>query len=117
MLLGKRIKELRKEHGYTQSQLGSLINVTKVSVCCYESGTRTPTLDTLVDLANIFQVSVNELIGYDKYVVSDNDVLYGIHMATEEIEFIKELRKYNELYDKLMKDPKRMIEFMNKKIR
>ncbi len=44
MLLGKRIKSLRKEKGLTQQELGDLINVTKVSICCYENETRVPTL-------------------------------------------------------------------------
>ena len=47
VLLGKRIKEQRKKMNLTQEELGHLINVTKVSICCYENGTRTPTLETL----------------------------------------------------------------------
>lgn len=117
MLLGKRIKELRKLNHLTQTELGKLVNVTKVSICCYENGTRTPTLDTLIDLSNIFKVSINELIGYDKYVVSDTDVNYSIRMSNEEIDFIKELRRNNNLYDKVVKDPKRMVELIDKKIR
>lgn len=117
MLLGKRIKELRKKNNLTQSELGKLVNVTKVSICCYENGTRTPTLDTLVDLANVFKVNVNELIGYNKYIVSDNNSNYGLSMADEEIQFIKELRKNNDLYNRIMKDPKRMIELINMKIK
>ena len=34
MLLSKRIKELRNEKNLTQKDLGKLINVTKVSICC-----------------------------------------------------------------------------------
>lgn len=117
MLLGKRIKELRKKNNLTQTELGKLVNVTKVSICCYENGTRTPTLDTLVDLANVFKVNVNELIGYNKYIVSDNNSNYGLSMADEEIQFIKELRKYNDLYDRIMNDPKRMIELINRKVK
>lgn len=117
MLLGKRIKEFRTKNNLTQSELGKLVNVTKVSICCYENGTRTPTLETLIDLSNVFKVNVNELIGYNKYIVSDNNTNYGLSMSDEEIELIRELRKNNALYDKIMKDPKRMIELINKKIR
>ena len=38
--LGERLKTLRKEKGMTQTELGSMINVTKVSICCYEKGIR-----------------------------------------------------------------------------
>lgn len=117
MLLGKRIRELRKKNNLTQAELGKLVNVTKVSICCYENGTRTPTLETLIDLSNVFKVNVNELIGYNKYIVSEKNSSYGLAMSDEEINFIKELRKHNDLYDKVMKDPKRMVELIVKKIR
>ena len=52
ILFAKRLKEKRKEMGFTQKQLGEMIGVTKVSICCYENGTRTPTLDTLIDFKN-----------------------------------------------------------------
>ena len=117
MILGKRLKELRKKEGMTQQDLGDLINVTKVSICCYEKGTRTPTLETLMDLAKVFNVDVNHFLGYDDYVVAENDSSYGLSMAKEEIAIIEELRKHNVLYEKLIDDPKRMIEFIDKKIR
>ena len=41
MLLAKRMKELRMDRGLTQKELGEIINVTKVSICCYENSTRT----------------------------------------------------------------------------
>ncbi len=58
VLLGKRIKEQRKKMNLTQEELGHLINVTKVSICCYENGTRTPTLETLKVLAETFNVDL-----------------------------------------------------------
>lgn len=118
MLLGKRLRDLRKEKQLTQQELGDLINVTKVSICCYEKGTRTPTLETLVELSQVFDVDVNYFLGQDHYVISENDDdAYGIRMAKEEIEIIQELRKHISLYEKLIDDPKRMIEFIDKKVR
>lgn len=117
MILGKRLKELRKQHQMTQQELGNLINVTKVSICCYEKGTRTPTLETLLEIANVFHVDVNYFFGHDEYVIADNENSYGIRMAKEEIEIIEELRKHIVLYEKLIDDPKRMIELIEKKLR
>lgn len=101
----------------TQQELGDLINVTKVSICCYEKGTRTPTLDTLMELAKVFSVDVNYFLGQDSFVIADSDSSYGAHMAKEEIDIIMELRKHTTLYEKLLDDPKRMIEFISKQIR
>lgn len=117
MLLGKRLKALRKEKNMTQQELGELINVTKVSICCYEKGTRTPTLETLMELADVFNVDISYFLGQDNYVIAENDSEYGIRMAKEEIEIIEELRKHISLYEKIVDDPKRMIEFINKKVR
>lgn len=117
ILLGKRLFELRKKNQMTQQQLGDAINVTKVSVCCYERGTRTPSLETLIDLATVFNVSLDYLIGMDEYVVSDINVNYGMKVAVEEMTLVKELRKNTELYKQLLEDPKRAIELINKKIR
>ena len=38
MFIGSRVRELRKAKGLTQQDLADMINVTKVSVCCYEKG-------------------------------------------------------------------------------
>ena len=115
-MLGKRIKELRRENGLTQEALGKLINVTKVSVCCYERGTRTPTLDTLQKLSDYFGKDINYFLGNDEYVVADSDVKYGRSMSREEIEFIEEIRKISKLYGKMIEDPKRFVQLIDKKI-
>ena len=116
MLLGKRIRELRKKNNWTQEELGSLIHVTKVSICCYENGTRTPTLETLKVLAETFNVDINYLIGNDSYEVAENNSEYGIYMSQEEISFIREIRKVDSIHKLLIEDPKRFVELINKKI-
>lgn len=117
MLLSKRLKELRIENGLTQRELGERVNVTKVSICCYENGTRTPTLDTLIDLANVFRVDLSYLLGSDVYVVADQDNEYGMSMAKEEIDLIKELKNHPDLYQQLINDPKRTLDLIEKKLR
>ena len=117
MLLGQRIKTLRKENKFTQEELGKMINVTKVSICCYEKETRIPTLETLIALANVFKVDINYFLGNDKYIVADDNSNYGIYVAKEELKFIKEIRKYNNLYKKIINDPKRTAELIDMKMR
>ena len=70
VLFGRRLKELRKENKMTQKELGDAINVTKVSICCYEKGTRVPSLETLIDISNLFKVDLDYLIGNDTYYIS-----------------------------------------------
>ena len=117
MFIGSRVRELRKAKGLTQQDLADMINVTKVSVCCYEKGTRLPSLETLVDLSEVFKVSIDYLLGSDELIVSDNDESYGAKMATEEITFIKEIRKYDKLYEQMIADPRRFVELINIKLK
>lgn len=117
LVLGKRIKELRKEKGLTQQQLGDKINVTKVSICCYENGTRTPTLQTLLDLSEYFGVELSYFLGRDAYVIADDSEDYQVPMCREEIEFIMELRKNDYLYAQLVDNPNRLLQLIIKKIK
>ncbi len=60
---GLLLKELREEKGLTQAQLAEKINRTKTVISKYESNTQSPTLETLIDLAVIFNVSLDYLAG------------------------------------------------------
>lgn len=114
-MLGKKIKQLRLQQRLTQKQLGDLVHVTRVSICCYEKEERTPTLDTLIDLANALKVDLNTLIGYDRYIINDNKINYGQNISKEEIKLLLELRKNQKLYKDLITSPKRIIAAIMKK--
>ena len=114
MLLAKRIKELRKEKDLTQEDLGKLINVTKVSICCYENGTRIPSLETIVALANAFEVSLDDLLGREKEIVVDDE--QKIRMSKEEVEFIKEVRKRKNIYRLMFANTERCASLIDKKM-
>lgn len=58
-----RLRKMRRERNYTQEQLGRLVSVTKVSISCYENGSRTPEMETLQRLADALDVSVDYLLG------------------------------------------------------
>ena len=117
ILLSTRLKRLRLEAGLTQKELGERVGVTKVSICCYENGSRLPSLDTLVDLANVFKVDVDYLLGNDYYQVAEDDSEYSISLSREEILFIKEMRKYGSIHNKIINDPKRFSELIYKKLK
>lgn len=117
MLIGKRIKDLRIEKNMSQQELGDLIGVTKVSICGYENGTRTPSLETFSLLADIFGTSTDFLLGREVPVVNEASNEYIGSVSKEDIELIQEMRHYPNLYNKMLKDVKRFITLMNKKIR
>jgi transcriptional regulator with XRE-family HTH domain len=63
MSFSTRLKEIRREKKLTQEQLGKKVNVTKVSISGYESGNRTPDMETLQKIADVLEVSVDFLLG------------------------------------------------------
>lgn len=115
MSIGPRIKELRKRKGFTQTQLGELINVTKVSISCYEHGTRTPNLETFIDLVNVLETTPDYLLGRDINVVSEEDENYSLVLPKIDIEIIKEIKKNKELHKFLSENPKRGVEYLSKR--
>ena len=62
---GKRIFELRRGIGMTQDELAIALGVSQQSVFAYELGDRRVPVDLLLKLAEIFQVSVGELLQID----------------------------------------------------
>ena len=63
----ERLKELRGLYRYTQRQMAEKIGVSQPSYIRYENGTSEPTLENLVKIANIFDVSADYLIGRSDY--------------------------------------------------
>jgi len=60
-----RIKELRKQKGITQEELGRILDVGKATISNYESEKRQLTADILQKLAEYFGVSTDEILGLD----------------------------------------------------
>lgn len=116
MIIGERIKQARLKKEYSQKELGEIINVSKVSICGYETGTRTPNLDKFVELVSALDVTPEYLLGLDINVVEDKTD-YVIKMAREDIEIIKELKAIPELYNKIISDPKRTIELIRRRVK
>ncbi|MDS1004755.1 helix-turn-helix transcriptional regulator [Clostridium sporogenes] len=65
-MFGDRLKELREEKEMTQEELGKLLNVSRQTVSGYEAGAIEPSISNLVKLADIFNVSLDYLLGRTK---------------------------------------------------
>lgn len=63
---GLRLQQLRMNHNMSLADLGKKINRSKSVICGYENNYKTPPLDVLVQMAVIFNVSLDYLVGIDK---------------------------------------------------
>ena len=60
--IGKFIAKLRKENGMTQEQLSEKIFCTRESIAKWENGINTPSIETLIKIGEIFDISINEIL-------------------------------------------------------
>ena len=65
-IFGKRLKELRIEKGLSQQKLGGIFGFCNQTISFWESGSREPDLDTLVEIAHYFEVPLEELLEENK---------------------------------------------------
>lgn len=75
MKLGERIKALRIEKPMTQKELGKYLEVSEVSVRCWENGTKSPSMSAIIALANLFHVTTDYLLGVSVDENRDNLLL------------------------------------------
>lgn len=86
-MLNENIKMLRKQKGYSQEQLADKLNVVRQTISKWEKGYSVPDADMLEDIADIFEVSVSDLLG--KEILPEEE-------STDIGELLKQLTILNE---------------------
>lgn len=61
--LPDRLKQLRTETGLSQKEIAKLLQVSPSIISSYETGERTPSLENLLMLSNVFKCSTDYLLG------------------------------------------------------
>ena len=70
MEFGTFLAKLRKENGCLQKEVAAYLNVTVATVSNYEKGVHTPDLNTLIKLADFYDVSTDFLLQRTRYRAS-----------------------------------------------
>ncbi len=64
-MVADRIKSLREQRGLTQTELSKQLGITRSSVNAWEMGISVPSTQYIVELAGIFGISTDYLLGVD----------------------------------------------------
>lgn len=64
----KRLRATRMERKFTQQRLADSVDLALRSYQCYEQGTRQPSLEMLVKLADVLDVSTDYLLCRDSFL-------------------------------------------------
>ncbi len=76
MSLEARIKSLRKQSGMSQESMGERIGVSRQAITKWENGTGVPDVSNLIAIAELFQVSLDELLSGEKRERKQSDYLF-----------------------------------------
>ena len=90
-MIAERIKTLRETNNLTQSALAKKLNVTRSSVNAWEMGISVPSTSLIVDIARLFHVSTDYLLGIDSTSSLDLSVLNDreVMLVYELVEYFK----------------------------
>lgn len=93
-MVAEKIKLLREKNNFTQSSLAKKLNVTRSSVNAWEMGTSIPSTALIVDLARLFHVSTDYLLGlketstFDISLLNDKETM----ILYELVQYFKSLK-------------------------
>lgn len=64
LLLGTRLRQFRKENGYSQSHIANILGVERSTYTYYETGKTVPVIFDLMRLADLYNTTLDELLGF-----------------------------------------------------
>lgn len=88
--MSERLIQLREKHHFSQTDVAKLLNVTSALISAYEKCERKPSIDKLVQLADIYHTTTDYILGRTN---STNDkILIDVsHLNDKQVEIIRNL--------------------------
>ena len=108
MNYGNRIYELRKQKGLSQESIAHTLGVSRQSVSLWETNQASPSMDNLISLAKVFEVSIDELVGLSDSSSNDvnpDDIKFEISYEEDKKNiYQRDCTHLNSIYDHVMFD-------------
>ena len=89
-MIAEKVKKLREQKGLSQAELARLLGITRSSVNAWEMGISVPSTQYIVDLAGVFDICTDYLLGVDSSStisvagLTDSDILL-VHNIIEHL--------------------------------
>lgn len=95
--IANRLVQLRKEHGLSQDALADKLGVSRQAISKWECGEAAPDTDNLIALAELYNVTLDSLLGYERGARSDfKSERYENTVETEILEEVPETKTESE---------------------
>ena len=94
-MVADRIKAVREQRGLTQADLAKQLGITRSSVNAWEQGISVPSTQYIVELAGLFKVSTDYLLGIDTTATVNVSGLFDddIQLVQQLVVHLKQLRQ------------------------
>ncbi len=104
-MIGKIIKDLRKEIGCTQNKLANILGVTQDSISLWENGKRIPDTQYVIAMAKFFDVTADYLLG-----LNDEYQSLQIHKVNSTLDLTPDENRLLENYRAMSEKQKALLE-------
>src|SRR5699024_8474564 len=81
-MISYNIKFFREQHGWTQEQLANKMLSSRSKIAKWESNTNIPDIESLIELCDLFDVSLDHLVGrqsFQKELLTDFKRIYQLN--------------------------------------
>jgi transcriptional regulator with XRE-family HTH domain len=115
MTYGQRIATLRDKRAWTQEELSKRLGISRAALSHYEKNRREPDFEILTKLADIFQVSIDYLVGRTNHTHSqlDDDVrIFTDHLELSDEELLSKFALTIDGMQLSQSEAKRFIAFV-----
>ena len=107
--LAENLRRLREDYGYTQKQIGEKLNISRQAYSNYENGKRIPDIFLLVRIADIYHLSLEQLLTQNcrkagvinessrpYYTAMIEDTADTLYLSAEDVELVTHYRDASE---------------------
>ncbi|HIE4788150.1 TPA: helix-turn-helix domain-containing protein [Clostridioides difficile] len=112
IMIGEKLKQLRIKNNLKQHELAEILNVSQSTIGMYENDQRTPPAESIVKLAEYFNVTTDYLLGHTKTnysvnanipgmpsIVCEDNSIYDILDEKKDIKSLEDINKFLENTD------------------
>ncbi|WP_348921377.1 helix-turn-helix domain-containing protein [Enterococcus rotai] len=71
MKIGQRLKEARTANDYSQQEVSEILHVSRSTVSSWEIGRTYPSIELLVELSNLYELSLDQLLKEDEEIIKN----------------------------------------------
>lgn len=107
-MLSKQLRKLRHDKDLTQKELALKLHVSDAAIAMWESGKRTPDIETIKELAKFFGVTVDYLVDSESEAtdtnITDTDLKYALFGDANADDDLLETIKQIAIIQKEMRD-------------